>query len=221
MADNTVLNEGSGGDTIRNAEKTVNDPAKTQLVIVDTGGAADDDDEIALVSTVKGTQGANPIPVQATKDGGRTPVVLTAQSVNGTTTTTLISCSINVGGTVTSGTSYSVPEGSVFRVQSITANIQSTGDSPVNVTVSLLSAASVGVTSPVFATLNPAVCKSSSTSSGFSGEYQTDTADLPIPDGLEFTGATEVALAQDGGNSNSTFSTSSYILSVCLIGYIY
>ena len=38
MADNTALNAGSGGDTVRDVAKTVNSPAKTQVMIVDLGG---------------------------------------------------------------------------------------------------------------------------------------------------------------------------------------
>lgn len=47
MADNTLLNAGSGGDTVRDVAKTANSPAKTQIVIVDIGGGLDASSEVA------------------------------------------------------------------------------------------------------------------------------------------------------------------------------
>ena len=38
MADNTVLNLGAGGDTVRTLAKTANSPAKTQVIALDVGG---------------------------------------------------------------------------------------------------------------------------------------------------------------------------------------
>jgi hypothetical protein len=49
MADNTVLNPGSGGDTVRTVAKSGNAGAKSQIIVVDVGGGADGSPETALV----------------------------------------------------------------------------------------------------------------------------------------------------------------------------
>ena len=50
MSDNTNLNLGFGGDTIRTVAKTANAPAKTQILIIDVGGGADGSVETPLVA---------------------------------------------------------------------------------------------------------------------------------------------------------------------------
>jgi hypothetical protein len=62
MADNTVLNTGSGGDTIRDIARTANSPAKTQVVALDIGGASDSNAESIISAT-------NPMPVTVLGDG--------------------------------------------------------------------------------------------------------------------------------------------------------
>ena len=48
MADNTTLNIGSGGDTVRTLAKAINSPAKTQVISLDVGGG-DNSPESLLV----------------------------------------------------------------------------------------------------------------------------------------------------------------------------
>lgn len=48
MADNTSLNAMTGGDIVRDVAKTVNSPAKTQMVIVDIGGGVAGSPEVAF-----------------------------------------------------------------------------------------------------------------------------------------------------------------------------
>ena len=124
MADNTVLNPGSGGDTIRNVAKTANSPAKTDMAIIDIGGNADASSEVALTYVAKNAQSANPVPVQETKDGGRTYVVLTAQRITGVTAATLLTCTQNKGGTTSSASTYTVTTGKTLRIQSLVGTVR-------------------------------------------------------------------------------------------------
>ena len=48
--DNTTLNSGSGGDTVRTVAKTGNSPAKTQAILLDIGGGADASPETILTA---------------------------------------------------------------------------------------------------------------------------------------------------------------------------
>ena len=77
MADNTLLNAGTGGDTIRDVAKTVNSPAKTQMMILDVGGATDASTETALVLG-QATKSAS-LPVTLASDQG----VLSVTTTNG------------------------------------------------------------------------------------------------------------------------------------------
>ena len=47
MADNTTLNPGSGGDSVRAIQKTVNSGPKSQVLVLDIGGGADASAEVA------------------------------------------------------------------------------------------------------------------------------------------------------------------------------
>lgn len=209
MADNTILNTGSGGDTIRDVAKTANSPAKTQVVILDVGGAADASSEVALVSTTKGVQGANPLPVQQIKDGGRTYVCLTAKNVAGTTTTTLVSLTINSGGSTSTATSYTVPVGNVLCIQAVAATWQATTTTASTTSlVSLLSAGSVATTSPALAVLALATAEATATT------VLAMTADLSIPGGIYIAASQQVALSQ-------VDSTTSGSLTITVIGYIF
>ena len=71
MADNTALNIGSGGDTVRTLAKNINFPAKTQVIALDVGGG-DSSTEALLVlgQTVK----ASSISVAIASDQNAVPV---------------------------------------------------------------------------------------------------------------------------------------------------
>lgn len=62
MSDNTILNIGGGGDTIRTIQKTVNAPVKTEVVVLDVGGGADSSLE-AIVGATSAAPGGVSLPV--------------------------------------------------------------------------------------------------------------------------------------------------------------
>lgn len=229
MADNTVLNTGSGGDTIRDVAKTANSPAKTQVVIIDVGGGSDGSAETALAlgqataanslpvvpasdfSSAKGSQpiGASPYQgVQQPKDSGRTYVTLTALLVTGTSTETLLSCTVNKGGTTSATqTSYTVTTGKTLRIQSVSATVKNTSTTVATGVVTLRTAASaIATTSPVVMLLDVGGL-AATTSAG-------NDVSIAIPDGLEIAASQQIALSQK-------LSTTSATVSVTLVGYEY
>ena len=107
MADNTLLNAGTGGDTIRDVAKTANSPAKTQMVILDVGGGADASPETALVLgqavkassipvTIASDQPA--VPVSGTFWQATQPVSATSLPLPGGAATSALQPAINVDG---------------------------------------------------------------------------------------------------------------------------
>lgn len=125
MTDNTVLNSGSGGDTIRTLVKSGN-TAKTQAVQLDVGGG-DSNAEVFVSS-------ANPLPISGpvTTTQGPTNFVYSANG-NGTGST---GNSINYG-----GGSYQLTAGQTFTglIEAITnevaISIQATTDQPLLLTI--------------------------------------------------------------------------------------
>ena len=83
MADNTTLNQSSGGDTIRNVAKTATS-AKTQVVLLDLGGGADADPETIAKGSLP-TTSANPATIIAGRQLTTTGAVALASNalVNG------------------------------------------------------------------------------------------------------------------------------------------
>ena len=83
MADNTTLNQSSGGDTIRNVAKTATS-AKTQVVLLDLGGGADADPETIAKGALP-TTSANPATIIAGRQLTTTGAVALASQalVNG------------------------------------------------------------------------------------------------------------------------------------------
>jgi hypothetical protein len=60
VADNTTLNPGVAGDQIRTIQKSVNSPAKTEVVTIDIGGGTDTSPE-----TIVGPAASLPVVLQA------------------------------------------------------------------------------------------------------------------------------------------------------------
>lgn len=86
MADNTVLNSGTGGDTIRTLAKTATSPAKTQVMALDVGGG--DAAPESLLTLGQATKAAS-IPVALASDQGALPVTIaSADSTNIASTAT-------------------------------------------------------------------------------------------------------------------------------------
>lgn len=75
--------------------------------------------------TAKGTQGVTAQPVQNLKDAGRSYFTLTALAAAGVTAEALFTFSQNKAGTVTpSVTSYTITNGKILRIQSVTISVR-------------------------------------------------------------------------------------------------
>jgi hypothetical protein len=138
------------------------------------------------------------------KDTGRTIVTLSLDQIAGVTSEALTTMTINKGGTVTTGTSYTVTAGKTFRIQSMfMAMLSGTGTTQAR--ARLRSAASVLATSPIICSLF----------AGSSSSVGVGTAFMDFPDGLE------VAAGQQVGISQLSSSASAVTLTVIVVGYEY
>ena len=136
----------------------------------------------------------------------RTPIIIYVDAIAGVTTEALVTMNINKGGTVTTGTSYTVTAGKTLRVQSIEASVSDSAATATNIRVRLRSAATVAATSPIFTALvagNPA---SVASTIGTSGQSYCD--------GLEFAAGVQVGLSQ-----LATATTA--LLTISLVAYEY
>ena len=156
----------------------------------------------------RGTQGSLFLCVQEAKDSGRTYVVITIDRIAGVTTEALATFTINRGGTVTTGTSYTVTAGKVLRLQSFVATILDSTTTTVNGRVRVRSAGTVSVTSGVI--LASDCGDMTGTAVAGSGE----AVPVQIPDGLEIAAGQQIGISQVVSSTSST-------VSVCLIGFEY
>ncbi len=209
MADQTVLNPGTGGDTIRTIDRTSDSTpitAKTQVMQIDVGGESN---ENLLVGVAKNTQPASYyVPVVESKDAGRTYVTFTLDQITGVATEALATMLINAGGTTSSATSYTVPTGKTLRIQSINATQVATSTAVVDSRVRLRSSTTVSSTSGILSAIDiPAL-------PGTQAANEGNGQDLSFSDGIEIAAGSQVGI--------STVSTStSCKVSVCVVGFYY
>lgn len=135
----------------------------------------------------------------------RTNVTLYADRVAGRTTEALETLTINVGGVVTTGSSYTVTSGKTFRITSLQVEILNTGGGTNRVTVRVRSAAAVALASPVIIMGLAAAASDKPESGGQDG--------LSFPDGIE------IAAGQQIGISQLCVATTAGIVSFLLQGY--
>jgi hypothetical protein len=145
--------------------------------------------------------GSPPVVVRQPHNFGRTFVSITMDQIVAPTTEALVTMTINKGGTVTTGTSYTVANGKTLRLQSVDAIVSSSsGTQPVK--IRLRSAATVTATSPiVWATYF------SATTSSLGNVTQT------WPDGLEIASAQQLGISMLDTNLTSNGVT------LTLVGY--
>jgi hypothetical protein len=226
MADNTVLPTGTGGDTIRTIARTANSPAKTQAVALDFGGASDSSAE-SIVST------SNPLPIAVYGPSGTNQGVLAAplfmQSANsnrtyktfwantaasGTTTTeTAITLTYanGIGGSTTTGTSFTPTSGKTFRITSITFGCRGNSTATAQITVFSLRVNTSGAVTTSSNINLSTVCATPSTANAW------DRVTVSIPDGaLEIAGNGTI---QWGMTANATFTTNAPTWDVLITGY--
>ena len=162
--------------------------------------------------TTKGLQGANAITIQSILDSGRTPVTLYVDSVSGITTEALATLSINKGGTVTTGTSYTVTAGKIFRVQSFTMSVMVPSTTGCAARARIRSAASVLVTSPIFAAIGIGTGNTA---------FDGNQAIAPIADGLEFAGGQQIGVSHIESSAIAGSTTTGAGVHFCVIGFEY
>ena len=192
MADNTLLNAGTGGDTIRDVAKTANTPAKTQMVILDVGGGADASPETALVlgQAVK----ASSLPVTIASDQPAVPVSgtfwQTTQPISGSVTVS--NASIPVTGTFwqatqpVSAASLPLPAGAATSADQV--NVQSAPGTAQTTAVTIQGNAS-GIAVPVSGTF-------------WQATQPVSAASLPLPAGAS-TAANQTAVQSVPGTAQT------------------
>ncbi len=158
-------------------------------------------------ATAKGIQPNAAIPTQDFKDSGRTYVILYVDRTTGSITEALVTMSINKGGVLTTGTSYTVSAGKIFRIQSVNAEILNTTTVVNRVLIRVRSAASVLVTSPIVAM----ALASSQAALATAG----DTDPHSFPDGLEIAAGQQVGISQLANVATAG------IVSAIIVGYEY
>lgn len=165
--------------------------------------------QMSSQSAAKGTLASLVLSVQEPKDIGRTFVILYADRVAGVTAETLMNVSINKGGVVTTGTSYTVSAGKTLRIQSINAEILNTTTVANRVLIRLRHAlsGSVSVASPVVS-MAMAASQAALAASG-------DTDPHTISDGLE------IGSGQQIGISQLCTVTTAGVVSAIVVGYEY
>lgn len=233
MADNILLNSGSGGDTLKARDLT--GVKQQQVELVDSTGATlamgtgvrsattrrvtiATDDIVPIVgpTLTKGTQGATGLSTQDLKDAGRTHVNYYAVAIaSGTTgTETAISLTKASGTSATSAANSHAPtSGKRFRITSIafatrghaTATIQST---TFNLRINTAGA--------VTTTSTPVVLSVRSATPATASAW--DRVIVPIPDGFEIVGD---GTLQFGVTAAATFTTNAPTWDVTITGFEY
>jgi hypothetical protein len=192
----------SGTVSVGNFPATQPVSAATPLPTTQQGGVS------GLVSDTqaKGVQGTIAIMVQDFKDAGRTPVILLVDQAAGIATEALATMTINKGGTVTSGTSYTVTAGKTLRITQFTLTVKASTTTAVDGRARLRSAATVAASSPIFA--------AAEASSPAAVANEAGTSNLAIPDGTEFAGGQQVGISHIESTATGT-------VSVIAIGFEY
>jgi hypothetical protein len=158
----------------------------------------------------KGTQGANGHTVQDLKDAGRGAVILSATAVASVTTAALFTLNIWQAGAVTSATSFTVPAGKTFRVQSIQFGARfATPSTTVTFAsarfdVRAISTGALAVTSALVY----------GDSKMAASNAPTPNSDLAIPDGLEFPAGYVIGVSH-------VDSAATLLLDLLIVGFTY
>ncbi|MDE2100277.1 MAG: hypothetical protein KGL39_23705 [Patescibacteria group bacterium] len=156
--------------------------------------------------SAKNAQAANFLPVQQAHDSGRTYVTIYLDAVTGITTEALASMNINKGGTVTTGTSYTVTTGKTLRLMFFGSSVKNTTTTAVNSRMRVRSAATVSATSGIVV-------------ANECGTYAA-VANVTGADDSSFSEGIEIAGGQQIGISHIESATSATV-SCCLVGFEY
>ena len=161
-----------------------------------------------LPAITKGTQGTTGVAVQELKDAGRVYKVFYLDAITGITTEALATMNINSGGTVTTGTSYTVTAGKTLRIQSFAATVKDSTTTAIYGRIRVRSAATVSATVGIVASVDIGTTTGTALAGAGSSER------FSIPDGLEIAGGQQIGISHIESATTST-------VSCCLIGYEY
>jgi hypothetical protein len=211
MADGTVQVPPDGtGKKIDTSELTVggNTVERQRVVIADSTNAAN----FATVDNsgnlqVK-TNGVIASKNFSSADVPRTTLIIWCDDITGVASETVLSCSINKAGTVTtSQTSYTVTAGKTLRISSLSAFITGTTTTAAGAKVRIRQAASgVAATSPVIASVGVGMPVAVATASNGN--------QLNFAEGIEVAAGQQICLSQLATSTASK-------ISACLIGFEY
>lgn len=212
MADAVVILPDDSGNTGKDLDATsltvgANTVYRQRINLADPTTATN----IASV-TAQDVKGTFALQVQPFHETGRTFVSLTADQVAGTTTTAFMTLLQNSQGATTSATTYTVPAGKVFRVQSFNAGVQQ------NATTALVSSriyivassAALATTMRTTQVVDMLVVGASATTVNAAGFSASD-----IAEGIEIPAAWNVGVLQ------ITLGTTVGLVSVSVNGYLY
>jgi hypothetical protein len=209
MADNTVLNTGTGGDTIATDDlTTLNGGAvsgvKAQRVKVGYGADA----------SFRDVEQTFPLPVFFS-GATRNTVAITCYQAAGIITTEALFAANTFsrsadGATATTGVQFTVTSGKRFRIQSINVSIKNTAAAAGTSKLVLRYAAAGGTianTSPIAALWD--LGSNNAVAANYIGPYN-----LPFPEGMEF-----ISLSTFGFTNLSSAAT--MLHTITLVGYEY
>ena len=148
----------------------------------------------------KGVSSGGYMPTQDAKDSGRTYMTFYIDAIAGVTTEALVTMNINTAGTVTTATSYTVPNAKTLRLLSINGTVKSTNTTAQSGRIRVRSAATVAATSGIVMNLDvPSISGTIASGVGSAQNYS-------IPDGIEIAAGQQIGISQLMSATNTTVS---------------
>jgi hypothetical protein len=147
--------------------------------------------------------------VRRPQDLNRTILCFNIDRIAGVTTEALSTFTINKGGTVTSGTTYTITNGKTLRITAVSATVLNTTTTTNTYgRIRFRSANPVLVSSPILLNMDiPAVSQPATIGIG-------NNIVISIPDGLEIAGGQQIGITQIMNSTNS-------VVSINVVGFEY
>ena len=140
------------------------------------------------------------MPTQDAKDSSRTYMTFYIDAIAGVTTEALVTMNINTGGTVTTGTSYTVPAGKTLRLNAISSTVKTTNTTAQSGRVRVRSATTVAATSGIVMNIDvPTLNGTQAAGVGTGQNYN-------VPDGIEIASGQQIGISQIMSATQTTVS---------------